>query len=315
MNSIDKNKLDRLLENCLSTDHDGVTSIHHAYYEFDIYDISQYSVEEINELFLKQKSHIDKIKKINKDLLGHISTNGEGITSIYHYEFELSDISKVSSEEINELYSKQRLLLDRYIENGQYRDYIMAIPKSARINAFLRFTEKPEIKRQKLWNISDKEYWEFLKFLWTEYSENVFKNRDTWWFLFRANRKNREFFMNEAERIFLDKLPNKFTIYRGYSKPKPTDKLKPENLKWWNLKDTFSRMGFSYTLSKEVGVTYFKKYEVYNRENPPDTNYYKYENELFEGEVSKERVLFYNDTKQEKEIIIVDEFSEYGNPY
>lgn len=55
------------LKNCINNN-DGITSIYHSYYDFEIFDISIYTVEEINELFLERKKSIDKIKKLDKRL-------------------------------------------------------------------------------------------------------------------------------------------------------------------------------------------------------------------------------------------------------
>lgn len=64
--------------------------------------------------------------------------------------------------------------------------------------------------------MSDEEYWSNLGKLWSD-SENIWQCERILPVLL-SKTKGREFFMDEEERNFLDKLPDQFIIYRGHQK-------------------------------------------------------------------------------------------------
>jgi hypothetical protein len=308
MNSI--SSLHKQLQDCVITDEDGKSSIHNASYNFDIYDVANYTIDEINDLFVRRKDYLDKFRSLDKDLQKFVVTDDNNLTSICHYEFELSDISKYTSEEINDLFNKQKIYLNSLIKEFKFKEYILSIPKQYRVNSFLNHTQYPNRKRESLWNIEDKEYWELLRFLWLSFSYNVYEIRDTWWFLFRSERTNREYFMKEVERIYLNNLPNEFTVYRGY--------VGSINLHEHNSKNLFSRsispsetlqgVGYSFSLSKDIGMKYLHEYDKFNGSDK--------QSKLYEGVIHKNEVLAYVNEKEENEILLLPSVSSfYGNPY
>lgn len=285
--------------------------------DVDLVDLN--NIEDLFQEFLKIKEKESSLLKELKKIRGHYcDKTSKVIYSILIYEFELNDISKFSSSSINEKYISHVKELKKLLENSNYKTYLDSIPKRYRVYKFIEFTRKPKKgsllyhyrNGNELWVLDDKKYWEFVRFLWTEYSENVFIGRQYWFELFTSNRNNKEFFMNEGERLFLENLPDEFEVFRGYSRSKPTEKMNPENLKFWN-NQWFGDMGYSYSLSKEIGLKYSEKYKIYNKEFS-DSDYYKNENDLFEGVVKKSDVLFYYNGKNEEEIIIVKEHGHYS---
>jgi hypothetical protein len=308
MNNI--SNLHNQLQDCIVTNEEGKTSIHHASYNFDIIDIDNYTIDEINDLFIRKKEYIDKYRRLEKDLQRFVVTDVNNITSIYHYEFELRDISKYTSDEINELFYKQKIYLDSLIKQFKFKEYILSIPKAYCVNSFLNHTQDPKRKRESLWNIEYKEYWKLLRFLWLTYNDNIYEIRDTWWFLFRSERSSREYFMKEEERVYLNNLPNEFTVYRGY--------VGSINLRELDSKSLFSRrmspfetlqgVGYSFSLSKDIGMKYFHEYEKYNSGDRLSM--------LYEGIISKNEVLAYVNENEENEILLLPSVSNYyGNPY
>jgi hypothetical protein len=237
--------------------------------------------------------HIDLQRWVIKD-------DKNNISSIKHPEFELYDVSKYSSDEINELYLKQKELLENYITLGRFKDYIMSIPVRSRVWKFHYFTNiKSNQNRKDYWNINDIEYWKFLRILWLDNSKNISQLSHIWYELLRSKRLEREFFMNQDERTFFQNLPNQFVVYRGYMGRKYISDLDNPFSKCFGPDEIIDGMGYSYTLSKEIGLKYYKKYEKYNSIKSD------YQNCLFEGIISKEEVLGYINEKNEEEIIII----------
>jgi hypothetical protein len=78
--------------------------------------------------------------------------------------------------------------------------------------------------------MDDKQFWEELGSIWTD-SENIWQNKSEWEDYLWSDRPDREYMMDENDREEFEKLPQTFTIYRGYTKGKNED-------------------GFSYSLDK-----------------------------------------------------------------
>jgi hypothetical protein len=275
-------------------------------------------LELLYEEFLKIKETSKLLLTDLKRIRGRFCDKSQRIIySIKTLEFELDDILKYTSSSINDGYVSHLKNLKYLLKCSDFKGYLDSIPGDSKVYNFLEFTRKPKRgtllynyrNGRELWELEDKKYWEFVRFLWKECSENVFSIRHLWLELFTCDRENKQYFMNSEERTFLENLPEEFEVYRGYSNSKPTEKMKPENLKFWGF-NWFGDMGFSYTLSREVGMKYSDKYKIYNREFS-DTDYYKMENDLYQGLVKKSDVLFYFNGNNEEEIIIVKKHGRY----
>jgi hypothetical protein len=284
----------------------------------DISDIQGVNLDLLYDEYLKIKdlsnnllSDLNKIKgrfcKKNKTVIYFIKT----------FVFEIDDISKLSYGLINEKYVSHLKKLNELLQSSNYKEYIESIPEELRVYTFLKFTKKPPKgslyyhwrNGKELWELEDKKYWEFVRFLWTNYSESVWSNRQYWLEIFTNSRNEKEYFMNLEERQFLENLPDEFEVFRGYPRSKPTEKMKPENLRFWEIQ-WFGDMGFSYTLSKDIGLKYLDKYKIYNHKFE-DTDYYKIESDLYHGLIKKSDVLFFFNGKEEKEVIIVKTHGHY----
>jgi hypothetical protein len=280
--------------------------------------INSENIEDLYQEFLKIKEiEIGLINDLKRIRGYYCFKTSKVIYSIQIYEFELNNISKYTSSVINEKYITHLKILKDLLEHSNFEKYLESIPKDLRVYKFIEFTRKPQKSTllyhwrngKELWELDDKKFWEYVRFLWTNYSDDVSSNRQYWLELFTNTRNYKEYFMNLEERQFLENLPDEFEVFRGYSRSKPSEKMKLENLGFWD-KQWFGDMGFSYTLSKDIGMKYSDKYKIYNREFD-DTNYYKMENDLYHGLIKKSDVLFYFNGRKENEIIIVKTHGHY----
>jgi hypothetical protein len=114
-------------------------------------------------------------------------------------------------EEMNSLYNAQLKQKKEYaqkaLENKDWNQYLYIHERPYRFNKFI------EIKNL----MSDKEYWHNLGSIWSD-SENIWQYGNIIKDLLTSERKQKEQFMNKAERDFFKKLPEKFIIYRGHQK-------------------------------------------------------------------------------------------------
>ena len=98
------------------------------------------------------------------------------------------------------------------------KEYIAKALKNKSWNSYLYMHERPyrfqkfiEIENQ----MSDKDYWENLGSIWSD-SENIWQYKGIISTLLLSNRGEKQYFMDDKEREFLDKLPEEFIIYRGH---------------------------------------------------------------------------------------------------
>lgn len=290
-------------------DDDGKTSIHHSQF-IEIKDIENYSIGEINDFFDSQKKNIDWVKNIDDEIRNFIIKDKNGIISILHNSFELLDVLKYSPFEINDKFTTHLLKQKEWLDKKKYKKYVLSFPLSKRMRVFDKLTEKPKkitisyknIQEKEIWELSDIKYWEFLRFLYNEYSEPDGVLYEI--FLPNTDRKYKEFFMTYEERMFFNNLPDEFFIYRGFVRrqiKKNKQEITPE------IDDIYSiglYIDKSYTLSKEIGIKYFEKYKIYN--GVDDFGYIN-ESKLSKYKVKKEIVFGYLNHNNEQEILIIYE--------
>lgn len=122
--------------------------------------------------------------------------------------------------------------------------------------------------------MTDEQYWENLSSIWVD-SESIGTESDRWLELLQSNRGSRDFFMNDDERAELGKLPNKFTVYRGYSSGDPEE------------------FGMSWSTSKDVAEWFARRFA-------------RDEDDIIleELQVAKEEVFAYLTRRSEEEIIL-----------
>ncbi len=130
------------------------------------------------------------------------------------------------------------------------------------------------LKHQK--NFDDCEYWYALRLAYKS-SDNLFQYSG----LVRAAfESNRDYLMNESEKLFLENLPEEIRIYRAMT-----------------IKESKSRhFGVSWTLSKDVAEFFRDKYmRNHATRNEPKI--------IIEKVVSKENIIAYFNEREEQEII------------
>jgi hypothetical protein len=108
---------------------------------------------------------------------------------------------------INKQYTHKKMLLKKYIKDGDLGGYLFAHERPYRLNAFMKINHK----------FSDKEYWKNLNSIWTD-SENIYQNIFSWKHLLNSDRKCKESFMSKGDLKFFKNLPETLTIYRGCTK-------------------------------------------------------------------------------------------------
>jgi len=322
MENQDELNLDELnieLKNFVKTDSNGNTRIEHLNYDFFIHELSSYTIDEINELFLKQKYYINLLNKIDKDLQKNVFTDKNGIISIKNKKFELYDISNYSIEDINDKYLVQKILLNNLLTKGNFKQYIFFLPAYSKAYEFKLLTEKPkkgtiEYKEKNgnaKWDLCDKEYWEFSRFLWNKYSYLGCNSRNgyTWFDIFKGRDTGKEFLMTKEERNLFEKLPDTFTIYRGFIQRSKEKYFNVSENKSNNKKNVLSDLrlimnngGFSFSLLESIGLNYVDKYKKYNI---IDEYNYKCESKLFEIIVNKKNVFAYFNHNAEQEILVI----------
>ena len=165
------------------------------------------------------------------------------------------------AKEMNHLYNEQlRLRKDKCQEALRKKDwhgYIWWHERPYRFNAF----------REVRQNMTDQEYWEVLREVWTD-SENIWQNQQLWEECLLVPRPNEHFFMTAEEKEYLDSLPEVITIHRGYQRtPK----------------------GFSYSLSKTKARWF--------------ANRFSKQGKVKSIRVRKSEVFAFVDSRSEKEII------------
>lgn len=112
-------------------------------------------------------------------------------------------------EAMNAMYNAQLKAKKEYaanaLEEKKWSSYLWIHERPYRISQFV------EIERK----MSDKDYWEILGSIWSD-SENIWQYKSILGMLLLSKRGDKEYFMDEEEREFLDKLPDQFIIYRGH---------------------------------------------------------------------------------------------------
>lgn len=112
---------------------------------------------------------------------------------------------------MNGLFNKQYIHKKEYAEKclkeENWSGYLFMFERPYRIEKFFEIREK----------LNDKQYWEILGNIWTD-SENLWQYKPFLSCLLNEDRAEKECMMDEDERLFLEKLPQKVRIYRGHQK-------------------------------------------------------------------------------------------------
>jgi len=120
--------------------------------------------------------------------------------------FWIAPITPEVTDLINASFAQKRASADEALAKKNWGKYIYLHERPYRIDAFEDVMDE----------MTDQEYWSRLSDIWVD-SENIGAQPSRWRELLLSDRGSRESFMNENERAELAKLPQKFTVYRGYS--------------------------------------------------------------------------------------------------
>ena len=105
----------------------------------------------------------------------------------------------------NEQYKAKLKYVKDSVEKKAWSSYLWIHERPYRIEKFAEIQGK----------LSDKEYWSLFGELWSD-CENLWQYRIYINAIINSDRAGREEMMNEDEKLFLSKLPDEFTIYRGH---------------------------------------------------------------------------------------------------
>lgn len=129
-------------------------------------------------------------------------------------------------------------------------------------------------------NITDKEYWTTLGETW-QVCDNLFDYQKEVKALFSAKRRFKKYLMCSKDVLYLNKLPQRITIYRGMT----VDEFKSDNY------------GVSWTLSKKTAKFFTKYPRNYQTINRPQ--------KICKLVIPKRQVIAFFNNRNEKEIIYI----------
>jgi hypothetical protein len=121
--------------------------------------------------------------------------------------FWIGPVTPSTVDYINKGIEAKRETLDRAFKDKNWSRYIYAHERPYRIDAFEEVMDE----------MTDEQYWENLSSIWVD-SESIGMEAERWRGLLQSNRGSREFFMNADEKEEFSTLPERFTVYRGYSR-------------------------------------------------------------------------------------------------
>jgi hypothetical protein len=191
----------------------------------------------------------------------------EGLLTVDH---PLLRMSSASATAINDEYQRR---LDSIHQSFRDKDWISFLDTFEAPYQLLAFAVVSE-------QMTDIEYWETLRFVWMS-TENPFQCLGHCVRLFSSRRAGRDRLMSDQDRATLDGLPEKLTIYRGYS------------VNFQNKK------GISWTLKSEVAHRLGGRRGRYMANEQA---------EIREETVKKEDIVAYMNFRNEEEIIYLEDF-------
>lgn len=165
----------------------------------------------------------------------------------------------VFNARLNEALRLKTDYANRALAEKNYSQYIWLHERPYRFQKFLELSNV----------ISDEQYWKILGEIWID-SENLWQYKKFFKNVFNCQRKHREKIMSKTDRSFLDGLPEKITIYRGFQSK--------------------NKNGFSWSLS------YWKAKWFANR--------FEHKGRVIQGIVDKKKVIAVMTGRSEYEVII-----------
>lgn len=155
---------------------------------------------------------------------------------------------------INEAFRAKKIAVEEAMTSRRWGQYLWLHERPYRVHAFSRIASQ----------LTDTDYWGQLGQLWTD-SENIFEAEALWLRLLTspARMGSRELIMTAEERAHLASLPERITVYRGYSQPG-----RGNGMSWSLSREVARRFAFRFagdttgritrrTVAKEQAIAYF----------------------------------------------------------
>ena len=152
--------------------------------------------------------------------------NVNGVDMIQHPYYEF-DYNEQLTKMCNDGFETKKKMVENALVKRDWATYIVYYRNEFRLEGFQAIEDL----------LNDKEYWENLTVAWLN-TRLISENIEAWRAKFESDRPNREYMMCDLDRVFFDKLPERFTIYRGF---------------------TPGVEGFSYSLNREVSLRFARK--------------------------------------------------------
>lgn len=149
---------------------------------------------------------LSKKEELNPDLRSYITNNGRlGIQTLNHPLVQSIFYTPALNALHNEQYKQKREALNVARQEGDWAKYVFLHEKPYRIEAFCKIMD----------DMSDSQYWELLGDIWVN-SENIWQYEQVIQNLILSERPQKDYFMDEDEKEFLNNLPDQVAIYRGH---------------------------------------------------------------------------------------------------
>jgi hypothetical protein len=210
----------------------------------------------INELI----SLMNKKEKLNEELIAFLDNRGYFPMLRHPLVFSVP-YSEAFNAMLNVQLAEKTKKAKQYYQEKKFSSYIFIHERPYRLNALLDC----------VMFLEGKEYWELLSDVWVD-SENIWQNIKIWKKLLKQNKETKHFFMSDDDKAEFDKLPEAFTVYRGYIEGK-------------------NKSGLSYTTDKKRAMWFANRFGKNGK--------------VAELTVSKKDVLAYTNRRDEKEIIFL----------
>lgn len=150
---------------------------------------------------------------LHEDLQGWVFTTDSGWPMLNHPLVQMLGYDDTQAGQANNIYAHKQECLAKYRAAREWYGWCAAHERPYRLQAFLDVSLE----------VTDREYWETLRWIWTD-SENIWQNAEDWQELLgNTRRKGRgRWFMTKDERADLGALPATFEVWRGTNSPEDT---------------------------------------------------------------------------------------------
>lgn len=213
----------------------------------------------------------NKAEELHPDLLAYMEQLSFGPAIRHPLVFAVPYFDRMNAV-YNEQYRERSKAVDTAKREKNWNRVLAFHERPYRLEAFLEFCD----------DLTDKEYWEIVAWLWTD-CENIWQNRITWEEIFE--RKNRHLIFSPENQSAFDALPDIVCIWRGHSG---------------------SQFGMSWTTDKAVAEKFARRFGQPSK---------KLGAKVTEGECYKKDILAFFTDRDESEVVVLPENVEIKGTY